>query len=327
VLAPEAAMKVFLAVLVILAAGVVWLFAWPFPKVQHRALAGSTYESALADIRRDHAPAGVSPECASILLEHGQRTGRVYLLFHGITNCPMQFEQLGQRLYETGANVYIPRLPHHGLSDRMTSDLANVEARELADFADRQLERARGLGDTIVVSGLSLGAVLAVYLAQERHEVSLAVPIAPLLGPKLAPAWAARPLTRAFLVVPNRFIWWNDKQRENLPGPQRVYPRFSTRAMAETMLLGAMVEDDAARAAPAARRIVMVTIGGDPAVNNDANAALVRSWQARAFDHVSAYQFPESLHLGHDVIDPDQPYQRIGVVYPTLEKILRGEEP
>ena len=28
-----------------------------------------------------------------------------------------------------------------------------------------------------------------------------------------------------------------------------------------------------------------------------------------------------------DVIDPDQPYQRIGVVYPILEKILRGEGP
>jgi carboxylesterase len=239
----------------------------------------------------------------------------------------MQFMQLGQRLYESGANVYIPGLPHHGMSDRMTTELAKLEAQELADFADRKLDLAMGLGDTIVVSGLSLGAVLTAYLAQERGEVSLAVPIAPLLGPAMAPAWAARPLTRAFLVVPNRFVWWDPKKRENLPGPKRVYPRFATRAMAQTMRLGAIVVDRARRRAPAAQRIVMVTIAHDPAVNNQANAALVRSWRARAGDRVSAYEFPESLRLGHDVIDPDQPYERVGVVYPILERILLGSSP
>ena len=35
----------------------------------------------------------------------------------------------------------------------------------------------------------------------------------------------------------------------------------------------------------------------------------------------------EFRRLGHDVIDPDQPYERIGVVYPILEKILAGANP
>jgi esterase/lipase len=323
-------MKVLVALLVLLGLVLVYLFAWPIPGVRStRREPPGGYEKAIAGIRseRSRDTVSISPECHSILLEHGQRTGRVYLFFHGITNCPMQFMALGQRLYETGANVYIPRLPHHGLGDRMTTDLAELQAQELADFADRELDLAVGLGDTVVVSGLSLGAVLAAYLAQERGEVSLAVPIAPLLGPAMAPAWARRPLTRAALVLPNRFIWWNAKKQENLPGPQRVYPRFATRAMAQTMRLGAIVEDRARERAPEARRIVMVTIGEDPAVNNQAIAALVRSWQARAAERVGAYEFPESLHLGHDVIDPDQPYERIGVVYPILEKILAGASP
>jgi esterase/lipase len=329
-LAPQAAMKrMLLALLVVLALVLVALFAWPIPAVdlydadKDNWIDEVSYEHLVSSIHTETAAsAGISRECHSILLEHGRRTGRVYLFFHGITNCPMQFAALGRRLYETGANVYIPRLPHHGLSDRMTTDLANLQAQELADFAQHECDLAVGLGDTVIVSGLSLGAVLASYLGQYREDVSLAVPIAPLLGPAMAPAWAARPLTRAALVVPNRFVWWNDKQRENLPGPKRVYPRFATRAMAETMRLGAIVEDLAAQRPPRAKRIVVVTVGGDPAVNNQANAALVRSWQARAPGRVTAYEFPESLHLGHNVIDPDQPYQRIGVVYPILEKIL-----
>ena len=327
-------MKMLIVVLALLAAGLLWLLAWPIPELEpvdvHPAnvIQYESFDRVTSAIHGDNwSPANVSAECRTILLEHGHRTRRAYLFFHGITNCPMQFMQLGQRLYETGANVYIPRLPHHGLSERMTTDLAKLNAQELADFADHELDLASGLGDTVIVSGLSLGAVLAIYLAQERGEVHLAVPIAPLLGPKLAPAWAARPLTRAFLVLPNRFVWWDSKAKENVPGPKRVYPRFATRAMAETMRLGALVEARAARRAPAAGRIVMVTVGGDPAVNNDANAALVRAWQARAADRVSAYQFPESLHLGHDLIDPDQPYQRVGVVYPILERILLGQAP
>jgi esterase/lipase len=323
-------MKVLVTLFALLAVVLIAWFAWSIPGIRptrrppHRG-----YESAIAEVLSEAArdTSDLSPECHSILLEHGRRAGRVYLFFHGITNCPIQFAALGRRLYETGANVYIPRLPHHGLQDRMTTDLAHLEAQELADFADHELDLAQGLGDTVIVSGLSLGGVLAAYLAQEREEVGLAVPIAPLLGPSLAPAWIRRPLTRAALVLPNRFLWWNSKQKENLPGPRRVYPRFATRAMAETMRLGAIVEDRAAQRAPAARKIVMVTIARDPAVNNQAIAALVRSWQARAADRVTAYEFPESLHLGHDVIDPDQPYERVGVVYPILEKILAGANP
>jgi esterase/lipase len=323
-------MRMALVLLALAIVAVVWLVAYPIKDV--RTTPGTlvnSYEEAVYRIRNegywDRAP--VLPECRSILLEHGHRTGRVVLFFHGITNCPMQFMSLAQRLYDSGANVYIPRVPHHGLEDRMTTDLAKVEAQELADFANDRLDIATSLGDTVVVSGLSLGGVLSAYLAQEREEVALAVPIAPLLGPAMAPAWAARPLTRVALVAPNGFMWWDDKRRENLPGPKRVYPRFATRAMAEIMRLGAIVEDRAARRAPAAQRIVMVTVGGDPAVSNAANAELVRAWQAHAPGRVQAYEFPDSMRLGHDVIDPDQPYERVGVVYPILEKILLGEAP
>ena len=43
---------------------------------------------------------------------------------------------------------------------------------------------------------------------------------------------------------------------------------------------------------------------------------------------VDAYQFPGRLKLGHDLIDPLQPYQRVDVVYPVLtELMLSGARP
>ena len=67
--------------------------------------------------------AAIAPECRTRLLTHGARAARAVVLLHGLTNCPEQFRALGERLYERGANVYIPRLPEHGLADRMTTAL------------------------------------------------------------------------------------------------------------------------------------------------------------------------------------------------------------
>jgi hypothetical protein len=39
---------------------------------------------------------------------------------------------------------------------------------------------------------------------------------------------------------------------------------------------------------------------------------------------VDAYEFPRQLRLGHDIIDPEQPYQRVELVYPVLEKLILG---
>jgi hypothetical protein len=59
----------------------------------------------------------LNPVCLSILLTHGKRTKRAVVLFHGLTNCPEQFRELGRTFYELGYNVLIPRLPRHGLAD------------------------------------------------------------------------------------------------------------------------------------------------------------------------------------------------------------------
>jgi pimeloyl-ACP methyl ester carboxylesterase len=278
-----------------------------------------TYEEALAKLEglRASEPEGLNPVCRLRFLTHGHRVGRAVVLIHGLTNCPQQFEALGELLESRGANVLIARMPHHGLADVTTRDLGRLTAEELVVFGDRLIDIATGLGDSVTVSGLSLGGSLAAWLGQERRDVDRAVVIAPVFGfsgwpPALSPAL-------------EHFPWWDSKLKEKVGGPPYAYPRFSTRALGQTLRLGFAAEDRARRRAPRAASLEMVTVGGDPAISNEAAAQLVRLWDRRAPGRVAAYEFPVRLHLGHDLIDPLQPYQKTAEVYPVLAALMWGK--
>jgi carboxylesterase len=265
----------------------------------------------------------IANECGTRLLSHGKRAARVVVLFHGLTNCPAQFDSLASLVYASGANVLIPRLPHHGLANRMTDELAEIDAQELCEFTDHVLDAAHGLGDSVTVAGLSVGGVMAAWAGQERTDVDRAVVIAPMIG------WARAPgplltaaLTRGATLLPNAFAWWDDKLKQDLLGPKHVYPRFSTRSVAACMWLGAAVAADAKRARPACRSLVMITVGGDPAADNSAAAALVRAWRARGAQDVATYEFPAALHLSHDVVDPEQIGGNPALTYPVLLRFI-----
>jgi carboxylesterase len=306
-------------------AGVIWLlFVPPLARFESHPRPAADYESALRriDALRAADTGDLNPVCRLVLMSHGHRTGRAVVLLHGLTNCPKQFEALGRVLNERGANVLIARIPHHGLADRLTPDLAHLTADELTGFGDEVIDIGRGLGDSVTVAGLSLGAVVAAWLAQERSDVDRAVVIAPLFGvPQL---WSPLTpgLTRFFLWIPNQFVWWDDKTREKVPGPPYVYPRFSTRALGEVLRLADAVGLAARLAAPRTRDITVVTVAGDHAVNNRSARDVEEAWRARSKARVVLYEFPKNMKLGHDLIDPLQPYQRVEVVYPVLADLM-----
>src|SRR5437899_2947807 len=85
----------------------------------------------------------------SILLLHGARAPRVVVLFHGISNSPRQYHQLAAALYESGDNVFVPRLPNQALAGGDAGTLAGLRAVALRDVADRSIDIAAGLGDTV----------------------------------------------------------------------------------------------------------------------------------------------------------------------------------
>jgi alpha-beta hydrolase superfamily lysophospholipase len=123
------------------------------------------------------------PNGRSILMTRGAPAPRVYVLLHGFTDAPTQFAAVGAHLFADGAHVYIPRLPHHAERVSPLRAISRVRSDELARFADSTIEIARGLGDTIVVVGLSAGGVLAGWIAEFHPEVQRAVLIAPAIAP------------------------------------------------------------------------------------------------------------------------------------------------
>lgn len=269
----------------------------------------------------------INPECRTRVIPADPAATRggarvpVVVLLHGFTNCPKQFDQLGRELARRGFTVVIPLLPRHGMADVMTTELGRLSAEDLVRAGERSVDLARGLGSPITVVGLSSSAVVAGWLAQHRPDVDGAILIAPALGPKGMPAPIVGPLTGALLRLPNFYVWWDSKLREKNPGPRQCYPRFASHAIAQVYRLGGAVLRDAGRAKPRARRLALVTTAADDAVNNDLCARLGALWRAHGA-RVESYQFPAGMGIRHDMIDPEQPYQRTGIVYPVLERLI-----
>ena len=283
-----------------------------------------TYDEALARIARLQAldDTTINPVCHTLLLSQGRRVERCIIFLHGYTNCPHQFRALGERFYALGYNVLIPRLPHHGLTDRMTDAQARLTAQELVDLLTQVVDLAHGLGEDITVAGISAGGVLAAYAAQFRRDVHLAVLIAPTFGVAPIPRRLFLPVRNLALRLPNRFIWWDAKTKNTTVGPQHAYPRFATRSTAEILRLAATVYQTARRQSPVTASVLVVTTTCDRAVDNTRTTALVNAWQARGFNGLKAFEFPVEAGLQHDLIDPAQPDAQVDVVYPLLIEMM-----
>lgn len=264
----------------------------------------------------------INPRCRLQFLTHGQRVDQVIVFWHGFTSCPQQFLQLGQMFHGLGYNVLIPRLPHHGFTDRLNPAQAQLTAEELVALVEKVLNLAHGLGERITVLGFSAGGVLAGWAAQHRRDIEQAVIISPAFGLKLVPLLLASPAVRLLLIWPNRFRWWNPELKTESPGPQHAYPRYSTRALGQILRLGLAVRSAARQSKPAAPSILIVTNPNDWAVNNDLTAEIVRCWRNNGSRQVQTYQFDRAPELGHDLIDPAQPAQRIDLVYPILVDLI-----
>ncbi len=89
------------------------------------------------------------------------------LLSHGFTGSPASMRPWGEHLAADGFTVSVPRLPGHGTTWR---ELNNTLWQDWYAEASRSLDTLRESCTEVFVGGLSMGACLALRLAEERGD-------------------------------------------------------------------------------------------------------------------------------------------------------------
>jgi carboxylesterase len=179
---------------------------------------------------------------------------------------------------------------------------------------------AQGLGERVTMLGLSGGALVTAWAAQQRADLDQAVVISPAFGFGRVPTSLTLPLMHAALLLPDKYAWW-DPAVQAASLPEHSYPRYSRRALAQILRLGQAVLAAARRQPPAARAIVVVTNANDDKVNNALTGRAVALWRSRGAN-VSTYEFPAELGLPHDLIEPVPPSELTGMVYAKLIELV-----
>jgi pimeloyl-ACP methyl ester carboxylesterase len=241
------------------------------------------------------------------------------VLFHGLTNCPQQFDEFAQLLHARGENVYVPRLPYHGHKNRLTRAIGNITVADIDAAATDAARLCAGLGENVNALGLSLGATMALQLAQ-TGLVNNAVGVAPFLMVPVIKRGPGMLLMHVLNVLPNHFLWWDPRRKEQML-PVYAYPGFWTHCLARCIFAGAALIAAAGRTAPAAAHCTVVINAQDPAVNNSAARELTERWNA----HGAAYELAVwDLGKVHDVIDPSTYTAAPARVYPRLAALLES---
>ena len=107
----------------------------------------------------------------------GGRLG--FLLIHGLGGTPLEMRYVAQGLAKAGHTVHVPQLAGHcGSSD----DLRATSWGDWYGTVEQEHDRLRARCDTIVVGGLSMGAILAIHhAAMQPNTVSALALYAPTL--------------------------------------------------------------------------------------------------------------------------------------------------
>jgi pimeloyl-ACP methyl ester carboxylesterase len=343
---------------------VIWLALtiWPVPtsRLVSRPNPAANYAEALKRLlalANEEATLPLHALCATRLLDHGRRTGRVVVLLHGYTNCPEQLGRLAERLYEQGDNVLIPRMPYHGQADRglasqsgsafragtsntgesgsnpagyFSTDyypapepsgdaLGCLTAEALSAWAEQALDIACGLGEQVVIFGFSTGGACTLWLAQNRPEVDLAVTLSAFLGIGFIPSWLHRAFIRLFLILPSLSLWWDPARKQASPySVEYSYPLFSLRDLSQTLRLSSVTDRLARSTPPSARRIIFLVNESDPGVSNRRLLDLAACWKRYPNTDVCVERFRATDKPMHDVITPGLPGVSTDIAYQQI---------
>jgi len=103
------------------------------------------------------------------------------LLIHGYTGAPPEMRLLGDYLHAQGLTVAAPLLPGHGVDP---ADLNRRRWQEWIEHAGQALHDLAARHERVFVGGLSLGSLVALYLAAQQPQVTGVMAYSPAVWPR-----------------------------------------------------------------------------------------------------------------------------------------------
>jgi len=155
------------------------------------------------------------------------------LLIHGFTGAPPEMRRLADYLHQHDFTVSGPLLPGHGTS---VADLNRTRWQQWTAHVEAALADLRSRCETVFVGGLSLGGVLALYLAAQHPDLAGALLYAPAIRLK---GWRIRlvPFLKYFVRVtpkdPNDT--WADPDARSLLWCYDEYPVVAAHELARVI--------------------------------------------------------------------------------------------
>ena len=198
--------------------------------------------------------------------------------------------------------------------------LVPLTADELRAAGDSIVTEASGLGDSVIVLGLSMGGTVSAWVAQYR-VVRRVVLVAPAIEPGRIPAIIDRPIIGLATHIPN-------VTRGDVPDTTRPDRElgFSSRAAAEVLELGTSVLREARHMSPRTTQMTLLVNANDRTINSRTAKTLAQRWAGHGAS-VSVFEFPDSLRLPHNILDPPHGSTSGTVILDLLRDLAYGARP
>ena len=133
------------------------------------------------------------------------------LVLHGFTGCPQSMRGLAQAFASAGFAVELPRLPGHGTA---IEDMLETSWDDWSKAAEAAYDDLAARCDKVVVSGLSMGGTLTLWLAEHHPEIAGIVLVNAAAEPpadsfkEMLPVRPASELKLAPIVIEPEQIFW-----------------------------------------------------------------------------------------------------------------------
>lgn len=98
-----------------------------------------------------------------------KKNKKAVLLFHGLTGSPFEMRKYGDFLFKNGYDVFCYSFPGHG---ERIAEIETVTWQDWCNFSQEKYNQLRPNYNQFFVSGLCLGASMAVYLAEHNEDIT-----------------------------------------------------------------------------------------------------------------------------------------------------------